>query len=397
MSERLTERLTESLTEPLTEQLCRMLRGDAPDWPRDAASADALLAAATDHGVAPLVASRLTRLPGTPCPPWVREPFEAALRDQAVEEQVTRLETRRLLDALATAGLSPLLFKGGALAFTHYDDPALRPRVDLDLLVRPAEVRAASATLTALGYRAALTITDEMVRAAAGPTAIDGYFPSSQIPFTRAGAHGTHLEVDLHWRPTIPQTLAQVFDPDALHAASVEVPALGPQARAFGPTHALVLACLHRLAHHHGVERLIWLYDLHLLATRLEAEGARSVVRMAREHRVAGICADGLARAAACVGTALPAGLLEALRAAAEAGPEPSALYLNTQVRPVDVLRADLGTVASWRGRLRLVREHLFPPSAYVLKRYGLTSRVWLPALYAHRAAAGARRWLTGR
>src|SRR5882762_5191771 len=37
------------------------------------------------------------------------------------------LELRRVLDAFAAKGLTCLLMKGAPLAYTHYQDPALRP------------------------------------------------------------------------------------------------------------------------------------------------------------------------------------------------------------------------------------------------------------------------------
>ena len=40
--------------------------------------------------------------------------------------------------------------------------------------------------------------------------------------------------------------------------------------RGLSPVHALLVACIHRVAHHRGTERLIWLLDIHLLASRLE-------------------------------------------------------------------------------------------------------------------------------
>ena len=55
---------------------------------------------------------------------------------------------------------------------------------------------------------------------------------------------------------------------------------------------------------------------------------------------------------------------------------------------------SDIRSLPSWRDRLRLAREHLLPPGDYVLKKYGRSGRVWLPALYLHRAIAGAWRLL---
>ncbi len=379
----------------MTEQLCRILRGNPVDWPPDAAGAETLQREAYEHGVHTLVAARLSNPSYADCPIWVRQPFARERVDEAAEEQLVRQSIRSVIAACASAGLHPLIFKGAALAFTHYDDPSDRPYVDVDLLVRPGEARLAAQVLESLGYQAAVSVTGALLADAPDATTIDRYAPSSQVPFTKRDARGTPLEIDLHWRPTIPQVFAQVFDLDALHADSVAVPALGPQARAFGPVHALVLACLHRLAHHHGSDRLIWLYDLHLLGSRLTTGQVTALLELARAHQVAGVCLDGLTLARQAFQSPFPDALIEGLREAAAASDEPSAMYLHHQVRQMDVLRADLAAQPNLSARIRLLREHLFPPPAYLRQRYGARASLWLPWLYVRRAVSGARRWMT--
>ncbi|GAG77142.1 unnamed protein product, partial [marine sediment metagenome] len=46
-----------------------------------------------------------------------------------------------LLQALEQAGLSVVLLKGGALAYTHYPEPHLRARVDTDIFIDSADIR----------------------------------------------------------------------------------------------------------------------------------------------------------------------------------------------------------------------------------------------------------------
>jgi hypothetical protein len=59
----------------------------------------------------------------------------------------------------------------------------------------------------------------------------------------------------------------------------------------------------------------------------------------------------------------------------------------------VDVLLSDVTALPDWRARARLVKEHVFPPAAYMREAYGISGRGWLPALYIWRFATGARRW----
>src|SRR5688572_32730630 len=92
--------------------------------------------AADRHGVVFLV-DRILR-----DPKWrdailaeLREALSSRVRCEQSVELVRRAELRRVLEAFHCAGISSILFKGAALAYTHYQFPHLRPRLDTDLLV----------------------------------------------------------------------------------------------------------------------------------------------------------------------------------------------------------------------------------------------------------------------
>jgi hypothetical protein len=72
---------------------------------------------------------------------------------------------------------------------------------------------------------------------------------------------------------------------------------------------------------------------------------------------------------------------------------EPTRRYVEGTVRKRDVLVSDLAVLPTWGARLRLIREHVFPPASFILKRYGVRNPLWLPALYAHRFVTGAFKW----
>jgi hypothetical protein len=107
---------------------------------------------------------------------------------------------------------------------------------------------------------------------------------------------------------------------------------------------------------------------------------------------IAGVCLDGLRTARAQVGASLPQDVETALAAAAPA--EPSHGYLEGELSKSDVLISDLKALRSWSDRVRLVREHVFPPAAFMQQRYRTRTRLLLPALYVHRLVAGASKWV---
>jgi hypothetical protein len=304
----------------------------------------------------------------------------AALRDAAAIEQVVRRELGDVATALRRDGVDTLLFKGAALALTHYASPVLRPHVDIDVLLPADAVPEATAVFERLGYRRPPYVTGQLV--------------SSQLPYQKLDRHGVRHAYDLHWKISIPQVFANTFSIDELAAGAIPVPRVDG-IRAIGPLHALLAACIHRVAHHHGRDRLIWLYDIHLLGERLSVPEAEELVRLAAEKQITAVCERGIALAQKTFGTRCPARLLEGLRIAeGRSGGEPSAVYLQPRLRKVDVLRSDLAALPSWRARGRLLKEHVFPPAAYMREAYGVKSLAWMPALYAWRFARGARRWV---
>jgi hypothetical protein len=162
-----------------------------------------------------------------------------------------------------------------------------------------------------------------------------------------------------------------------------------------GPVHALLIACMHRVAHvtaswgvdetrHYG-DRLIWLYDIHLLASGMSLQELTEFVRLAVERRIKTICSDGLSHSQRCFGTPLPVEVLAALSAAGP--PEPSARYLDPG--RLRFLMRDIRSLTNVYDRLRLVKEHLFPPAEYMLKKYSVSRRAWLSVLYLRRAVQG--------
>jgi hypothetical protein len=381
----------------MTDLFCRILRGESVAWTaKPALDAAELLRVADQEGVHLLISHRLCRA-GSPesCPEPLRAHFERALYGELATEQITRRELRDVIAALCAEDVRPLLFKGAALAFTHYPDPALRPRVDVDLLVSSDEIHRAAQVLQRLGYSRSLCIAAELVGSKGPSRAIDRYLASSQVSLCKTDGYGVEHVFDLHWKVSIPQVFANVLSLKELLADSIAVPSLGAAARCVGPVHALAIACIHRVAHHHGNDRLIWLYDIHLLAEALRPSEGDAFFSLAISNRISAVCAHGLSLAQRQFGTTLPAGLLERLEghAAPRNGQEPSSAYLRRQMRKVDVLRSDLAALESWRQRFRLLAQHVFPPAAYVQKAYGVSNRSLVPALYAWRVIEGARGW----
>ena len=297
------------------------------------------------------------------------------LRAAAALDAAREPELRSVIAALAD--VKPVLIKGAALAYTHYQRSELRPREDTDLIISSADKGRAAMALESLGYERA--------------TEVDGELVTAQFHFQRRDGCGVRHALDVHWRLSNVRAFADALSYDEIVAMSAPLPRLGPAARVPSAVHSLVIACAHRIAHHGDTTQLLWLFDIHLLARSLTVDERDQFTALVTARRLRAVAAKGLASAAAAFG-GIDTHWIAALQAA-PATAEPSAAFVGGPMRRVDVLTADLAATARWRDRVRLLREHLFPAAAFMYERYGIHRAAALPILYAHRIVSGAPKW----
>jgi hypothetical protein len=362
----------------MTDRLAALLRGERGAMAGLAAADAVLVADAADrHGVLPLLADRLAR-DATSDAETLRRLVHARATNHAASDLVREQDLRGLLAAFQASGVEALLVKGAHLAYAVYPRPDLRPRVDTDVLIRPDSRAAAVGVLDQLGYAAATQAGGDLI--------------NYQATFVRQrGARVTHV-VDLHWRLANPQVFGDVLSFDDLDREAVPVPAVG--GRAPGRVHALLVACIHRVAHHPDDERLIWLYDVDLLARLLDITDWEHFMAWADARRVGAVCGRGLEQACARFGTPVPAVVrTDARLSSTRARTAATAAFLEPGRRHVRTVAQDFSLLPTWTARSKFVFQHLFPPPAYMRRVYAPASHWPLPVLYAHRACRGAWRW----
>ena len=267
--------------------------------------------------------------------------------------------------------------KGTALAYSLYPVPSIRSRGDTDLLVREEDVPSVCDVLADLGY-----VRD---------TQSQGI--GSEVNFSKKDRSGLGHVLDVHWRLSSTAAFAGLCDWEEASQMSVALPNLAPQARGLGYVHALLHACAHRVIHFHspyyvkGVaflegNRLIWLYDMRLLAGASDEANWSSFVALARGRGVSALCRDALVVAADLVGAPVPDGVRAALEISAQLISR--SLWRATWVE----LQAQRGMKA----RLRCLRDLVLPDRDYMLRKYAGRSSWLLPCLYLQRALVGIQR-----
>lgn len=366
---------------------CSLLRGEPQADGAVPGGADAahFLSRMRYHGVATLLHERVAGNAH-----WPKEVL-SGLRDDAVARGMWELGHQRLigdlLARLAAAGIAPVLFKGTALAYSAYANPVTRTRSDTDLLIAEADRGAVHQTLLDLGFHVDCLDEMDLIR-----------FQASYV-WQKVGV-GSHA-VDLHWGISNSLALSHLFTYDELRAAAAPLPRLCPEALTANPIHALLIACMHRARHHNSAyrvdgvtyysgDRLIWLYDIHLLATGFTPEQWRAFAQAAALKTLCGVCREGLERAQMCFGTMIPDAVWAALKAAPPS--EQASGYLTASRFRQHWL--DVRAVPGIRGQVRGAFELMFPPEAYMRSMFPDAQNEPLTWLYLRRAS---RRFAGGR
>jgi hypothetical protein len=315
------------------------------------------------HGVLELLDASDLALPAA-LVPTARQARCELLARELLHAQVLDI----LHAALIAARVSAVLIKGEALARLWYPYPAVRPRHDIDVWIAPADRPVVEQLLRQFGAQPQVAAWGRWIQ----PEQLWRW------PLGKAA-----VGIDLHWqfcsRPVLlgALPLAQVLQQSTAYDAAVatdyglRLPALDD---------ALLLACIHRRAHHRDAERWIWLLDIVLLWEQLHEAQRAALVDKAIAGAVAALLGDALRRVAQLLPTPADSQLLIKLERAAAI--EPARLLLLAPAAYSD-LRFDL-RYASGR-RLAVLRDYLLPRAGYMRARYAGVRPRWLPWLYLRR------------
>lgn len=166
-------------------------------------------------------------------PDEVRNRLKQAYRNHAIMNTALFLDAARVLKSLADNRLPVIALKGLALARQIYGDIALRPMVDMDLLVKKEDLVRAGRILLTLGYTQNISAWENMSKTY-------HHLP----PFTNK--HGAMIE--LHWDIVSPDCPITV-DVDGLWERVCLITVDDVEVRAFGPEDLLLHLCVHACYH----------------------------------------------------------------------------------------------------------------------------------------------------
>ena len=357
--------------------LTAILRDEAPSFTDigNYTSEDDLWQVGLDNGVLVLANNKLASSNAL-------ESISLSLKDKlqkyALNAAATELqqehELRQMLALIVKSEIPFLLIKGTPLGYTHYSQSFLRSRCDTDMLFATLDdAEHAWCLLKDRGY--------------SRPNAVSGEFVSHEFSCYKTDKLGVSHSLDMHWKLSNTQRFAHAFTFTELADSSTPITELGEHIYALGPVHALLLSCMHRIAHkpEDMENRLIWLYDIHLLAGKFENSQWQQFVSLAKEKGLCGICLDGIQQTMMTFYTDIPEGTLSQLKEASSNEKFGTEMGDSRLAMELSNLRA----LPGWKQRVGLIKERLFPDANYMMVKYDTRNKALLPYLYLKRAIGG--------
>lgn len=298
------------------------------------------------------------------------------------EALLWKSELNKVLQVLQNEKVDCILMKGMPLSYQIYSQPIDRPFSDIDVLIQKKDFEVVRAAMLNLGYYL--------------DNAVEGDYVSHQRTFTQISPAGFEFLFDFHWKISNSALFSEVLLWDELWPKVVPIETLGKNAKALCLEHALILACIHRAAHHPGEDRPIWIEDIHRLLSQMDSHQLHFFCETVSRKKIAAICWDGVQKSLDRYKTKIPDKITESLKLHVSYEKSATA-YLKSNAKLLRNVSSNLKTLPTFRQKTGYLRELFFPSKAYMMAKYH-SQQIWLlPFLYIRRAAKGVFKAFTLR
>ncbi len=301
-----------------------LLTDPALDW-------DYLLATAKFHGMIPVLAPRLLRQVSS-VPERVRFELQEASRRALEGTLALSGELVRVLRSLNHAQVECIPFKGPALAAELWGNFTLRQSMDIDLLVRPAQVGRAVDVLRSCGYMPEPEVGWQKLL----PAAVELQLNKSGMP-----------PVELQWG-IAPKCFAVDLPMDTCWQRAQPAEFGGQPTLTFAPEDLLLILCIHGWKH--AWNRLLWIADVARLMRKSPALDWTALSTRAKACGTEGILLLGVLLAQKLFGVSLSQEIENGVRGTREIArlADESITYMQDLTQP---------SYTGWHRYMLLARE----------------------------------------
>ncbi len=285
--------------------------------------------------------------------------------EQNAREIIFKESLERFCDLLSQNQIRFLIFKGSALAYDFYKNPALRPRTDTDIFITEKDFKALQDVLLASGYEWEPNQMELL----------------GQTVFTKK-IGSLRMIYDVHWQVFAPRPLRNLFVFEELWVSRKKISLL--DAFTVSDRHALLVSSVHWVAHHLLAPEPHWIEDIQNITAGRNSAWWSEVQQLSQKKGIQKIIAQTLQ--ASQVPGPWKLHELDMLQ-------EPLDYLLKKRRSAWSDFRNDIKTM-SYGEILQFFCKHLFPSSIYMRSKYHLKSNIFLPAYYIVRFLTGFKRFL---
>ena len=349
-----------------------------PGWPDHIAlTREQIAGRIAFHGIALLLLQHPDLADVWPAP--IAQEMREEARRQSFWETSHREAIGRLLDAFHAAGVEAVVTKGTALAYSVYDEPAVRRRGDSDIVITSGPKAAIRKVLRACGFSDCRDTR------------------ALQESWATTAPPNFNHQVDLHWRIQASAAISKRLEAIDPFERAIALPRLSAHARGLGLPDNLLLTCINRAAHaSYGYlqgpdrlfegDRLIWAVDIDLVAQTLSGGDWDALLDRAKRSGTMAILASGLTFAADKCQTAIPPSVIKRLEH--DSGTD-DVLPMLDRSAARERLRMDLAACPTWTEKAQVMRYVLFPSAYFLRARFPDAAHWPTPILAVRRIVAG--------
>ncbi|WP_077342093.1 nucleotidyltransferase family protein [Pseudocolwellia agarivorans] len=297
---------------------------------------------------------------------------------------ITDNAAKELLYELAQKNIKVVVLKGFSLGYQVYDTPYLRPKTDVDILIRNEDKVKVSEIFKHLGY--------------SNPRGWEPQAIMNQFAMKKTLSKGVNVLFDVHLKISNSKQIENILNYQELIQSSNTT--LLPNINLINKPYALIHAIFHLLHHKSSGDliKLIWYYDLYLIIEQLDSAEIEQLKTIITNTGLAFLVQHTLVLTIEYFPSVQINNLIQWCETPSiNATSEKSYNYLLGNVFGVKGLWLSLCATKGLTNKVAIIRETAFPPAAEIYIKYGKDSGWPLSLLYIRRIFTGSIKYIFKR
>ena len=325
--------------------------------------------AAIQQGVVGLIQQNIKNTTATP---ELIEQLNSYQNNYKILNNFVDNEATNVLKKLKKEQIDVVVLKGFSLAQQVYSEPSLRPKTDIDILIRVEDKDKIKNIFESLGY--------------SNPRGWEPKAIINQFSYKKTLGKGINVYFDIHLKISNSKKIENILNyNELLKSANTTT---NKDINLINLPHALTHAVFHLLGHKASGDlvKLIWYYDIFLLIQNINEQKEQELINLISSTGLANLMTHTLT----LTSQYFPSDKLTLLTKKIAKLPFDSNYdYLLDNTYGVKELWLTLKASNSLKERINVMRETMFPPPVEIYAKYGKHTKWPLSMLYLRRIIMG--------